>query len=56
MFERLVAMLAGIGDVDLTLTTNGSGLARKARDLAAAGLKRVTVSLDSLDDATLPAP
>ncbi len=53
--ERLVAMLAGIGDVDLTLTTNGSGLARKARDLAAAGLKRVTVSLDSLDDATFRA-
>jgi cyclic pyranopterin phosphate synthase len=37
--------------LDLTLTTNGSILARKARSLAAAGLKRVTVSLDGLDDA-----
>jgi cyclic pyranopterin phosphate synthase len=53
--ERLVEMLAGIGGVDLTLTTNGSGLAKKARDLAHAGLKRVTVSLDSLDDATFRA-
>ena len=49
--HRLVAMLAGL-DVDLTLTTNGSYLARQARALAEAGLKRVTVSLDSLDDAT----
>ncbi|MCZ7564867.1 MAG: GTP 3',8-cyclase MoaA [Burkholderiales bacterium] len=48
--ERLVEMLAGLGDVDLTLTINGSLLARKARALRAAGLKRVTVSLDSLDD------
>jgi cyclic pyranopterin phosphate synthase len=53
--ERLVEMLAGIGDVDLTLTTNGSVLARRARDLSAAGLKRVTVSLDSLDDRTFRA-
>ena len=36
---------------DLTLTTNGSLLARKAEALAAAGLRRITVSLDSLDDA-----
>jgi cyclic pyranopterin phosphate synthase len=50
--ERLVAKLAAIGDLDLTLTTNGSLLAQKAQTLAAAGLKRVTVSLDSLDDAT----
>ena len=50
--ERLVEKLATIGDLDLTLTTNGSLLAQKARALAAAGLKRVTVSLDSLDDAT----
>ncbi|MDQ2968470.1 MAG: radical SAM protein, partial [Actinomycetota bacterium] len=50
--ERLVERLAKIGDLDLTLTTNGSLLAQKARSLAAAGLKRVTVSLDSLDDAT----
>jgi len=49
--ERLVAMLAPL-DVDLTLTTNGSLLAPKARALADAGLKRVTVSLDSLDDET----
>jgi cyclic pyranopterin phosphate synthase len=47
--ERLIAMLAGLG-VDLTLTTNGSLLARKAPELVAAGLRRVTVSLDSLDD------
>ena len=50
--ERLVAMLAPIGELDLTLTTNGSLLASKAKALAAAGLRRVTVSLDSLDDAT----
>jgi GTP 3',8-cyclase len=37
--------------LDLTLTTNGSLLARKARALHAAGLRRVTVSLDGLDDA-----
>ena len=49
--EELIAMLAEIPGVeDLTLTTNGSLLARKADALAAAGLKRVTVSLDSLDD------
>ena len=48
----LVAMLAQIPDLDLTLTTNGSLLARHARDLKAAGLRRVTVSLDSLDDET----
>jgi cyclic pyranopterin phosphate synthase len=50
--ERLVEMLAKVGDLDLTLTTNGSLLSQKARALAAAGLRRVTVSLDSLDDAT----
>jgi cyclic pyranopterin phosphate synthase len=48
--ERLVAQLAQL-DVDLTLTTNGSLLPRKAQLLADAGLRRVTVSLDSLDDA-----
>ncbi len=48
---RLVRLLADIpGLEDLTLTTNGSLLARQAADLAAAGLGRVTVSLDSLDD------
>jgi cyclic pyranopterin phosphate synthase len=54
--ERLIAMLATLRTrsgqpLDLTLTTNGSILARKARSLAAAGLTRVTVSLDGLDDA-----
>jgi cyclic pyranopterin phosphate synthase len=54
--ERLVEMLATISpEVDLTLTTNGALLAQKAKALKAAGLKRVTVSLDSLDDATFRA-
>ena len=48
--DGLVRLLATIPDVDLTLTTNGSLLAEQAPALAAAGLKRVTVSLDSLDD------
>src|ERR671918_2758289 len=48
--ERLVAMLAAIPEIDLTLTTNGSLLAQKAAALREAGLGRVTVSLDSLDD------
>jgi cyclic pyranopterin phosphate synthase len=48
--ERLVGMLAAIPDLDLTLTTNGSLLAQKASALREAGLERVTVSLDSLDD------
>jgi cyclic pyranopterin phosphate synthase len=48
----LVAMLAAIEGVeDLTLTTNGSLLASRAQALADAGLRRITVSLDSLDDA-----
>jgi len=54
--ERLVAMLAALATadgtpLDLTLTTNGSLLERKAAALRAAGLGRVTVSLDALDDA-----
>ena len=51
--ERLVAMLASIDGLhDLALTTNGSLLTRaKARSLRDAGLQRVTVSVDSLDDA-----
>jgi cyclic pyranopterin phosphate synthase len=53
--HRLVAMLAQIPGLDLTLTTNGSLLPKQAGALAAAGLKRVTVSLDSLDDATFRA-
>jgi cyclic pyranopterin phosphate synthase len=48
--ERLVEKLAAIPGLDLTLTTNGALLPRKAKALAAAGLGRVTVSLDSLDD------
>jgi cyclic pyranopterin phosphate synthase len=44
------------GDLDeLTLTTNGSQLARFADDLAACGVKRVNVSMDSLDKATFEA-
>jgi cyclic pyranopterin phosphate synthase len=53
--ERLVAMLAQTPGLDLTLTTNGSLLAKQAAALAKAGLKRVTVSLDSLDEATFRA-
>ncbi|MGE5669753.1 MAG: GTP 3',8-cyclase MoaA [Betaproteobacteria bacterium] len=53
--ERLVEMLAGLGEVDLTLTTNGALLAKKARSLRDAGLARVTVSLDALDDPTFRA-
>ncbi|MGE5272246.1 MAG: GTP 3',8-cyclase MoaA [Verrucomicrobiota bacterium] len=48
--ERLVEKLAAIADLDLTLTTNGSLLPQKARALRDAGLRRVTVSLDSLED------
>jgi GTP 3',8-cyclase len=48
--ERLVGMLATIPGLDLTLTTNGSLLAQKASALREAGLERITVSLDSLDD------
>lgn len=50
--ERLVAMLAAIPGLELTLTTNGSLLAQRATALKAAGLHRVTVSLDALDEAT----
>jgi len=51
----LIGMLAAIrrpdgGEVDLTLTTNGAALRALAGSLAQAGLRRVTVSLDSLDD------
>ncbi len=54
--ERLVAMLAEIdGIADIAMTTNGSLLPRKARALADAGLRRVTVSLDSLDDSVFGA-
>jgi len=55
--EVLVQMLSELRTpegqaLDLTLTTNGSVLARKARSLRDAGLQRITVSLDALDDAT----
>ena len=54
--ELLIAQLAALrttegAPLDITLTTNGSLLARKAQALKAAGLQRVTVSLDGLDDA-----
>jgi GTP 3',8-cyclase len=54
--EHLVGMLAALrtpdgAPLDLTLTTNGSLLARKAAALKAAGLTRLTVSLDAIDDA-----
>jgi cyclic pyranopterin phosphate synthase len=52
--ERLVEMLSAL-DVDLTLTTNGTLLPQKAQELADAGLRRVTVSLDALDDETFRA-
>ncbi len=53
--EVLVGMLAELRSadgepLDLTLTTNGSLLTKKAQALADAGLKRITVSLDALDD------
>jgi cyclic pyranopterin phosphate synthase len=54
--ERLIEMLSReLPGMDLTLTTNGAALQSKARALKAAGLTRVTVSLDSLDDATFRA-
>ncbi len=53
--ERLIAALASIGGLELTLTTNASLLAKKAQILADAGLHRVTVSLDSLDNDTFRA-
>ena len=49
----LIAQLRGIeGLQDLTLTTNGSLLRKQAQPLKEAGLSRITISLDSLDDAT----
>ena len=54
--EKLVAMLADLSGLhDLTLTTNGALLAKKAQALKDAGLSRVTVSLDSLDDSVFQA-
>ena len=52
LIEQLAQLRTVDGEpLDLTLTTNGSLLARKAKTLKAAGLQRVTVSLDGLDDA-----
>ncbi len=58
--DRLVGMLAPLRTpdgqaLDLTLTTNGAILARKAAALKAAGLTRITVSLDAIDDAVFRA-
>jgi GTP 3',8-cyclase len=57
--EDLIAMLAELRAVlptlDITLTTNGSALKAKAKALKDAGLSRLTISLDSLDDATFRA-
>jgi len=53
---QLVTGLAGVNGLrDLTLTTNGSRLVEEAQALRAAGLRRLTVSLDALDDATFRA-
>jgi cyclic pyranopterin phosphate synthase len=52
--EALIARLAALGP-EVTLTTNGALLAQKAQALADAGVRRVTVSLDSLDDAVFRA-
>ena len=52
--EQLIAMLAEL-DAELTLTTNASLLPRKAQALKDAGLARITVSLDAMDDATFRA-
>jgi GTP 3',8-cyclase len=53
--ETLIGKLAAIEGLDLTLTTNGSLLPQKAAGLRKAGLERITVSLDSLDDAVFRA-
>jgi cyclic pyranopterin phosphate synthase len=53
--EKLIELLAQQPGLDLTLTTNGSLLKQKAQGLKRAGLQRITVSLDSLDDAVFRA-
>ena len=53
--SQLITMLTQIKGVELALTTNGALLPEQAQELADAGLKRVTVSLDSLDDKTFRA-
>ncbi|MFT4044794.1 MAG: GTP 3',8-cyclase MoaA [Gordonia sp. (in: high G+C Gram-positive bacteria)] len=50
--EKIIGALAGLADrPELTLTTNGLGLAHRAKGLAAAGLDRINVSLDTIDRA-----
>lgn len=52
LIEKLATLRTPEGEeLDLTLTTNGSLLSRKAQSLKDAGLKRITISLDALDDA-----
>ena len=53
--ETLIEMLAAIPDTEIALTTNGSFPVDRIASLKAAGLDRMTVSLDSLDDATFMA-
>ena len=53
--ETLIQMLAEIPGLDLALTTNGSALVQKSEALKKAGLKRITVSLDSLNEAVFKA-
>src|SRR5579864_1438073 len=53
--ERLISQLHDVPGLEIALTTNGALLPQKARALADAGLDRVTVSLDSVDDATFRA-
>lgn len=53
--DHLVEMLAGLPGLDLTLTTNGVLLTQQAKALKAAGLQRITVSLDALDNAVFQA-
>jgi cyclic pyranopterin phosphate synthase len=53
--EKLVALLGKLPDLDLTMTTNGLLLPQKAAALKAAGLQRITVSLDSLEEAVFQA-
>jgi GTP 3',8-cyclase len=53
--ERLVAMIAEVDGIDMALTTNGAALAHRALALREAGLSRITVSLDSLDETVFQA-
>ena len=48
--HKLIELLRTLGDIDIAVTTNGSLLSEQAERLAEAGLDRITVSLDSLDD------